>query len=332
MPAINPRVLVDAILDAVQQSEYAGVLTSSVRVHPRRFVLTAADGTASSLWVYAWTLTFGGRQSLPDEYRIQMTTVASPLPLNPSGQTVLLGYEPTLRLFAGFDLRRHRTFTAGSPSVQVDIHAVRNALQFGLTFDRKSNDEIAVGIRPDQLINYALTSEFLHRYGTQPDTLQLLTQAATLQPMNAESIDALTEPRRRIVATVSRLSRSANFRQQVLRAYDNRCAVTRIQLRLVDAAHIVPVGAPASTDHVTNGIALSPSYHRAYDNGLIFLDENYDMRINPAKMAHLAALQQDGGIDDFRCPLGRILLPQDNAQWPHPQIIRRANVLRLIGS
>ena len=70
----------------------------------------------------------------------------------------------------------------------------------------------------------------------------------------------------------------------------------------------------------------------AYDNGLIFLDENYDMRINPAKMAHLAALQQDGGIDDFRCPLGRILLPQDNAQWPHPQIIRRANVLRLIGS
>ena len=30
-------------------------------------------------------------------------------------------------------------------------------------------------------------------------------------------------------------------------AYDQRCAVTRIQLRLVDAAHILPVGAEGST-------------------------------------------------------------------------------------
>jgi hypothetical protein len=47
--------------------------------------------------------------------------------------------------------------------------------------------------------------------------------------------EAVSEPRRRIVQTVSRLSRAANFRLQTLNAYGNRCAVTRAQLRLVDA-------------------------------------------------------------------------------------------------
>lgn len=330
MPAINPRQLVEAISDAIQQSGYSSAITSPVRVHPRRFIISAPDGDSTSVWVYAWTLTFGGRPSLADEYRIQMTTVTSPLALNPNGLTVLIGYEPDLRLFAGFDLIRHSTFTTGSPSVQVDIRIVRDALQHGLTFDRKSNDEIAVGIRPDQLANYILNAEHLHRYGKQPGTFRLLTRASALEVMTPAEIEALPESRRRIVQEVRRLSRKANFRQQVLHAYGNRCAVTRTQLRLVDAAHILPVGSPESSDHVTNGLALSPTYHRAYDNGLIYLDEAYHMRINEAKLNELAALRLDGGIEGFRAPMGRILLPPDRGQWPRPEFIHRANTFRLI--
>jgi len=54
-----------------------------------------------------------------------------------------------------------------------------------------------------------------------------------------------------------------------------------MQLRLVDAAHILPVHTEETIDDVRNGIALSPTYHRAFDGGLIYLDENYAMRINP---------------------------------------------------
>src|SRR5580658_1539838 len=120
MPAIRPRELVDAISDAIQESGYSAALTSPMRIHPRRFIVTSSDGDSTALWVYAWTLTFGGRPSLPDEYRIQMTTVASPLAMNPNGPTILIGYEPDSGMFAGFDLRRHATFTTGSPSVQID--------------------------------------------------------------------------------------------------------------------------------------------------------------------------------------------------------------------
>jgi len=32
---------------------------------------------------------------------------------------------------------------------------------------------------------------------------------------------------------------------------------------------------------------LSPTFHRAFDNGLVFLDEDHVMRINPAKELQL---------------------------------------------
>jgi putative restriction endonuclease len=118
-----------------------------------------------------------------------------------------------------------------------------------------------------------------------------------------------------------------------LTAYANRCAVTRMQLRLVDAAHILPVSAQNSTDDVRNGLALSPTYHRAFDNALIFLDESLVMRINPAKALQLATLRLEGGLPDFKNYLGkRIHLPPDKRQWPEPGMIRKANSYRRIAT
>ena len=148
MPAVNPTVLVNSILDAIQQSGGSGAyLSRSDQEHPRIFVVQHLD-QGFSIWVYIWTLTHGGRVSLPNEYRIQITSVRSPLSLNPNGYTVLMGYYPDLGVFAGFDLGRHRTFTTGSPSVQISIQAIHEALQNGLAFNVKTNSEIAVAIRP----------------------------------------------------------------------------------------------------------------------------------------------------------------------------------------
>lgn len=106
--------------------------------------------------------------------------------------------------------------------------------------------------------------------------------------------------------------------------------MTRVQLRLVDAAHILPVGALGSADHVRNGIALSPTYHRAFDAGLVYLDEQYRMRLNRAQLRALETLNLALGIDAFREPLGTIFLPPDPNQRPSADFIRRANRLRRI--
>ena len=330
MPATQPEVLVDAIVDAIQESGQSGILISGLRQHPRKFLVTMRDGGETYLFVYAWTLTHGGRTRLPDEYRIQMTSVSSPLQISGEGPTVLLGFEPNLKMFAGFDLTRHSTFTTGSPSVQIDIRVVRKAVDDGIAFDRKSNNEIAIGIRSDQLLNYAVNAGPLHKYGKQGTTLRLLTRASSLRSIPSADLSVLSKPRQRIVQTISRLSRAANFRLQVLNAYGNRCAVTRLQLRLVDAAHILPVGAPGSADHIRNGLALSPTLHRAYDAGLIYLNEDLEMKLNPKREVELRGMRLDAGLEEFRILLGRINLPGDRRHWPDASFISRANRYRLI--
>ncbi|HXA76895.1 MAG TPA: HNH endonuclease [Candidatus Acidoferrales bacterium] len=329
MPAIPPEQLVAAIANTIRDSGFTGTLASPLRRHPRRFIITG-QSAPSSLSVYAWTLTFGGRPALANEYRIQMTSVSSPLPLSTDGPTILIGYERDLNLFAGFDLRRHRTFTTGSPSVQIDREALRRAETDGLSFHRKSNDEIAIGIRPDMFMAYATNASVLHQYGRDANILRLLNRAIQLQPLPPQEMEGLSQERRRVVVEMSRWSREAGFRQRVLFAYGNRCAVTRVQLRLVDAAHILPVGAPGSVDLVRNGIALSPTYHRAFDAGLIYLDDRNQMRINAGQLEVLRGLDLTGGLEAFRAPLGAIFLPPDPNQRPSVDFIRRANEFRQI--
>src|ERR1035437_97463 len=146
MPAMPPQEVVNVLLDAFQQSGGSAAFVAGRTRHPRVFLVSSPIGDVT-IWVYIWTLTPGGRD-FPHEYRIQKTTVSSPLPMNPDGPTALLGYEPNLKMFAGFDVERHRTFTPGSATTQLDIRTVQAALHDGLAFDRKDNDEIAVGVRP----------------------------------------------------------------------------------------------------------------------------------------------------------------------------------------
>jgi putative restriction endonuclease len=68
--------------------------------------------------------------------------------------------------------------------------------------------------------------------------------------------------------------RSSAFRRLVIEAYDFRCAATGWRLilpdysNLVDAAHIVPFSETAD-DRPQNGMALTPTFHRALDKGMI---------------------------------------------------------------
>lgn len=332
MPAISPQEMVNAILDAFQESGGSGVYVPSyVQTHPRKFIVNYQD-LNFTLWVYIWTITHGGgRMRAPTEYRIQMTSVTSPLELNPAGYTVIMGYYPSLGVFAGFDFKRHRTFTTGSPSIQISISTIEAALQDGLAFNKKSNDEIAVAIRSDQFIQYILNADRLHQYGKESKVLKLLTKAAKKEDIKIEDIDLLQTERKRLLNTVVRYSRLANFRQQVLRAYDNRCSVTRYQMKLVEAAHILPVPVEGSVDHVTNGLALSPTMHRAFDNGLIYLSEDYQMKLNKAKASELKKLNLHSGLTDLRDLLDKVIyLPADPNQRPNPSFIKQANKYRRI--
>ncbi|HOE00293.1 MAG TPA: HNH endonuclease [Kiritimatiellia bacterium] len=329
MAALPPKEIVAAIIDAFTDTGAAATLISDVRSHPRRFYVVAGE-SAFPLWVYIWTITHGGGAARPrNEYRIQLTSVTPPLPENPDGPTLLLGYEPNIKCFAGFDLRKHKSFSVGSPSIQVNYKTLRDAIRDGFAYSRKGNDEIAIGFRPDNILAYALNAESMHESGTDARVLTALEKITRLGPIDADETAVLPPERKRILAKVSRLVRDSDFRRKVTIAYDRKCAVTGLQLRLIDAAHILPVGASGSTDEVTNGLCLSPTYHRAFDRGLIYLTEDCHMVVNPKKKNDLVRLGLGGGLVEFEAHLGReIFLPADRRQWPNLAYIRAANQYR----
>ncbi len=258
-----------------------------------------------------------------------MTGVGSPLHLNPAGPTLLLGYHPESGYFAGFDLERHRTFTEGSPSVQVSITTVADARQSGLAFSSKENAEIAIGIRPDRLLDYALFASRLHNQSVDGASTALLADATTALVPSESHLSALPDDRQRIVREISALSRDSRFRMSVLNAYDHRCAATGTTLNLLDAAHILPVSAPSSTDEVSNGISLSPTVHRAFDNGLIYIDENYALHVNELQLSNLRETGRGQGWESFAASLqNTIYLPDDLNLRPDVEKIREANHFR----
>ncbi|MDA3819784.1 MAG: HNH endonuclease [Candidatus Delongbacteria bacterium] len=80
--------------------------------------------------------------------------------------------------------------------------------------------------------------------------------------------------------------RSSVFRKAIIRIYDYQCAVTGLRVRdrhnrpLLEACHIVPF-AESCNDSVRNGIALSPTFHRAFDKGLIGISDDYRVVLHP---------------------------------------------------
>jgi putative restriction endonuclease len=79
----------------------------------------------------------------------------------------------------------------------------------------------------------------------------------------------------------------ATFREAILSAYGNRCAITGLpEVRLLDAAHIVPdkdeeFGQPV----VQNGLPLSKIHHAAFDANLIGIDPDYRIHVSEALLS-----------------------------------------------
>jgi putative restriction endonuclease len=120
--------------------------------------------------------------------------------------------------------------------------------------------------------------------------------------------------------SVSRIIRDRIFRSVVLRAYDQRCAITGLRLinglgrAEVAAAHIRPVEA-GGPDIVNNGIALSGTAHWMFDRGLIGLSD--DLEVLVSRQAN----DQDS-IRSLINPSGRALEPVRSLDRPHPHFLK----------
>jgi putative restriction endonuclease len=127
------------------------------------------------------------------------------------------------------------------------------------------------------------------------------------------------QERDRILQLTSRAVRDRVFRRIVLRAYDERCAVTGLKLingggrAEVNAAHIRLVEANGP-DTVHNGLALSGTAHWMFDRGLISLGD--DLEILISRQAN-----DPDGVRAFINRSGFAVPPVNLKDRPHPQFL-----------
>ncbi|NEM97857.1 HNH endonuclease [Pontibacter burrus] len=79
--------------------------------------------------------------------------------------------------------------------------------------------------------------------------------------------------------------RSGLFKKLVPQVYNHTCSISGMRLvsshgfSMIDACHIVPFSL-SKDDKITNGLALCPNLHRAFDRGLITVDVNLKVLVS----------------------------------------------------
>ncbi len=92
------------------------------------------------------------------------------------------------------------------------------------------------------------------------------------------------------------------FRKEVLRAYEDQCAVCNIKgKQLVRAAHIIPV-VEDSDDSVNNGICLCHNHEIAFDRDILKIDPNGDIFVCCD--------------EDIKVDFSKIRFPKDKNDYP----------------
>jgi len=111
--------------------------------------------------------------------------------------------------------------------------------------------------------------------------------------------------------------RGSLFKRKIPQIYNNTCCISgmkidaTINVSMIDACHIVPFS-ESYNDTITNGIALCPNLHRAFDRGLIGINDDYTVIVSNKFVESNAAIYQLKIFDGKR-----IMLPSFEKYFPH---------------
>ena len=106
---------------------------------------------------------------------------------------------------------------------------------------------------------------------------------AGLFPNSEGATGGIAEVRREYTTSLARrrLHQRA-FRELILQAYRNQCALCRLRhSELLDAAHIVPDAEPEGEPVVQNGIALCRLHHAAFDRFFLAVRPDHIIEVRP---------------------------------------------------
>jgi putative restriction endonuclease len=124
--------------------------------------------------------------------------------------------------------------------------------------------------------------------------------------------------------------RNGIFKKMIPKIYNNSCCFTGLRLTslhgysLIDACHIVPFSYNQN-DTISNGLALCPNMHRAFDRGLLTVDNSFRIIVSKhiyEDETHPYSLKLLGGVK-IKLPFEKDYFPsQENLAWHRENIFK----------
>lgn len=164
------------------------------------------------------------------------------------------------------------------------------------------------------------------RFSMQVDDLN----AAQVEPWDFGAVaEDVAEPRRAYVtASFRRRLHQVAFRERVIRAYAERCALCRLRHHeLLDAAHITPDSDAEGEPVISNGVALCKLHHAAFDRFFFTIRPDYVIEVRPSVLRESDGPMLVVGLQQIHGQL--IHLPRRTLDRPdHDRLERRYEQFR----
>jgi hypothetical protein len=149
-----------------------------------------------------------------------------------------------------------------------------------------------------------------HGFGIDDIEASIEEEMAVLMQSGLEGFEA-SRMKERAWQKVTQRSGQSRFRTMLLDAYDNRCAVTRLNEPVVlEAAHIEPYSGAAS-NVAQNGLILKSDIHKLFDRGLLVIQPDLTTMLAPSLQNGSYAIHEGQ----------RIHVPEREAFKPSPRLL-----------
>lgn len=242
----------------------------------------------------------GDGRSNQDECRIQVSKSKNfNQALSSKEHVIVLGYLADHNVFTAWNpfLMRSRFNQKDTISLYSRFSIQRKAQKENIALYTDNNGQNIISFKPEYLGLYLDNLDKVHQLSNN-DLISLVNTSDTeIDSQHSISVESSEGD---LKINHSRRKRDPVFRKVVNDAYENRCAMCGIQLGLIEAAHIVPHANDEGTDDVGNGVSLCVLHHKAYDNGLIYFDQNLKIKYNNDKLNYLTKYRLDAGLGKFQ--------------------------------
>lgn len=134
--------------------------------------------------------------------------------------------------------------------------------------------------------------------------------------------DAKSLEARRAYVTVltQRRLHQQSFRERVLQAYQEQCAICRLRHdELLEAAHILQDGHPKGEPIVPNGLALCALHHAAFDRNILGIRPDFVVEVRMDILREKDGPMLEHGLQGFQGTT--ILRPRQRELWPRTEFL-----------